>query len=213
MTSPGPANKPVVHVRDSFGNSFHKIQNLIRERAYHLFQNRDFLDGDSISDWLQARSEVLSDIDLQLKDQKKNIVVEGGLTGYAPEEIEVEVFDGELRVSGSHKETSTDQKDGETESISQRRYFYRSFPLPAAVDEDRIQVKSSRDGTLKLILPKKSLASAKSVSKKSRVAPSKSKKSATGIKARMATTKATGATKKARPVAKKSTQRREQSAG
>jgi len=213
MASPSPTTKPVVHVRDSFSDSFHKIQNMIRERAYYNFLNRSFHDGDSLTDWFQARSEVLSDIDLQLKDQGKNIVVEGGVTGFTPQEIEVEVCDGELRVSGSHKETSTSKQDGNTESKSQTRYFYQSFPLPAAVNEDKIQVKSSKSGTLKLTLPKKGLASANKVSAKSRAAPSKLKKAATGSKAKIAKAKATGNTRKAVPVAKKSAVKRKSTRG
>ena len=213
MTSPSPTKMPVVHVRDSFSNNFHKIQNIVRERAYHNFLGRSFNDGDSLTDWLQAKSEVLFDIDLQLKDQKKNIVVEGGVKGYTPEEIAIEVCDGELQVSGSHKETSTSKKEGKTESKSLRKYFYQSFPLPAAVNEDKIQVTSSKSGMLKLTLPKKSLATAKKVSTKSKAALSKPKQAATGTKAKMTKAKATRSVKKAGPVAKKSAVKRKLSEG
>lgn len=158
MALPNTHTKPVVHVHDSISNNFHKIEDMIRERAYYNFLNRDLFDGDSLTDWLQARSEILSDVDLQLKDNKKNIVVEGGVKGYTPEEIDIEVCDDELRISGSHKETSTSKENGKTESISKTKYFYQSIQLPAAVNEDKIQVKSTKSGTLKLTLPKKSLA-------------------------------------------------------
>ena len=208
MTPLSPTNTPVVHLRDSLTNNFQKIQNMIRERAYHNFLNRGFYEGDSLTDWLQAKSEILSDIDLQLKDQKRNILVEGDVKGYTPEEIEVEVCDGELRISGSHMETTTVKKDGKTEKKSQRRYFYQSFPLPAAVNEDKIQVKLSKSGSLKLTLPKMSAATAKKISAKSKAAPSKPKQAAAGARPKTAKAKATGGAKKAAPVKKKSAVKR-----
>lgn len=202
MTPLSPTNRTVVHLRESLTNNFQKIQNMIRERAYHNFLNRSIYGGDSLTDWLQAKSEILSEIDLKLKDQKNNILVEGDVKGYTPEEIEIEVCDGELRVSGSHMETTTSKTDGKTESKSQRRYFYQSFSLPTGVNEDKIQVKLSKSGALKLTLPKMAAASVKKISAKSKAA--KPQQAAAGARAKTARAKATGGAKKAATVKKKS---------
>jgi HSP20 family protein len=197
MTPLSPTNRPVGHLRES-----------LTERAYHNFLNRSIYDGDSLTDWLQAKSEILSEIDLKLKDQKKNILVEGEVKGYTPEEIEIEVCDGELRVSGSHMETTTSKTDGKTESKSQRRYFYQSFSLPTAVNEDKIQVKLSKSGNLKLTLPKKAVTSVKKISAKSKAAPARPKRAGAGARPKTAKAKATGAAQQAAPVKKKSAVKR-----
>jgi HSP20 family protein len=134
---------------------------MIRERAYHNFQNRESNDGDSLTDWLQAKSQILTHIDLELKDQKRNIVVEGDLKGFSPGEIEIELKDGQLRVSGSHKESSASETDGIVGSKSESMYFYRSLNLPTAVDADKIHAKLHKNGKLKLTLPKKTPTRAK----------------------------------------------------
>jgi len=52
---------------------------LIQERTYHIFHDRDASSGDAISDWLKAESEVLSDINMTLKDKKNQVVIEGNI--------------------------------------------------------------------------------------------------------------------------------------
>lgn len=149
---------PIIRVGARLGKAFEQLQDEIRERAYHLSLNRDPAKGDSVADWLNAQSEVLTPVELEVKEQKKNIVVEGNLKGFSPAEIEIEVEGDVLKVFGSHSESSSKEEGGTTESVSESVYFFQSVHLPAAVDLDESHAKLFKNGKLKVTLPKKAPA-------------------------------------------------------
>ena len=151
---------PIIRVGVKLGEAFEQLQDKIRERAYHLSLSRDPERGDSMADWLHAQSEVLTPVELQVKEQKKNIVVEASLKGFYPAEIEIEVEGDVLRVFGSHSESSSKEEDDATESSSESVYFFQSVHLPAAVDPDESHAKLFKNGKLKVTLPKKPQAKA-----------------------------------------------------
>ena len=148
------SNTPIIRVGERLSSVFDEWQDRIRERAYHIFRNRDQGSGDSMADWLLAQSEVFTPIELEIKEQKKNIIVEGNLKGFSPAEIEIEVEGDVLKVFGQHSESSSEQVAAATESKSESRCFYQSVPLPAPVDLAETHAKLFKNGKLKVTLPK-----------------------------------------------------------
>ncbi|MEE4146018.1 MAG: Hsp20 family protein [Halieaceae bacterium] len=137
------------------GDAFDRMEGRIRERAYQIFKARGNGHRDPVADWLQAQLEVLTPVELVLKEQKKNVLVEGSLKGFTPEEIEVEVGAEDLRVFGSHRESGTGKKSGATESFAETRHFFQAIPLPCEVDADKCTAKLLKNGKLVVTLPKK----------------------------------------------------------
>ena len=80
------------------------------------------------------------------------IVLRADLPGVKPDDIDVEVEDGVLTVSGEHEE-KTEEKQ-ERYLRRERRYgsFSRSMTLPEGVNADDIEAKSE-DGVLELRIP------------------------------------------------------------
>ena len=113
--------------------AFDRLEQQIRERAYQIFLDRGNDPGDSMADWLQAQSEMLKPVELEVRDQKSSVVAECNLTGFSPEEIEIEVENGVLKVFGSHRESSTQRVAGGTESRSESVYFFQSAQLPSRI--------------------------------------------------------------------------------
>jgi HSP20 family molecular chaperone IbpA len=146
---------PIIRVGAKLGEAFEQLQDKIRERAYHLSLKREADRGDSMTDWLHAQSEVLTPVELQMKEQKKNIVVEASLKGFYPAEIEIEVEGDVLKVFGSHSQSSGKEEDSATESVSESIYFFQSVHLPAVVDLDGSHAKLFKNGKLKVTLPRK----------------------------------------------------------
>jgi len=155
MAGKNTIENPIIRVGEKLGSAFDKWQDKIRERAYHMSLDRDPDQGDPIADWLNAQAEVLTPIEIEVKEQKKNIVVEANLKGFSPKEIEIEVEGGVLKVFGSHSESSSMEKGSSTESTSASICFYQSVPLPATVDLDGSHAKLFKNGKLKITLPKK----------------------------------------------------------
>jgi HSP20 family molecular chaperone IbpA len=135
-------------------DAFNQLEQQIRERAYQIFLDRGSEPGDSMADWLQAQSEMLKPVELEVKEQRNNIIAKCNLKGFSPEEIEVEVENGVLKVFGSHRESSIRRKAEGTESRSESVYFFQSAQLPGEVDLDACRAKLFKNGKLKVTLPR-----------------------------------------------------------
>lgn len=81
-----------------------------------------------------------------------NLVLHADIPGITPEEVNIEVEDGVLTISGEHEER-TESEDKEYVR-RERRYgaFSRSMTLPAGVDAKQIAA-STRDGVLEVTIP------------------------------------------------------------
>ena len=155
MADKKPVEKAFISIGNKLSGVFDKLQDAIRERAYHISMDRDPDQGDAMADWLDAQLELVTPIELEVKEQKKNIVVEGNLKGFSPEEIEIEVDSDFLKVFGSHTESDTNKKGDATKSASESVYFYQLVRLPTAVDLDDSHAQLFKNGKLKVTLPKK----------------------------------------------------------
>jgi HSP20 family molecular chaperone IbpA len=140
---------------EQFSDAFNQFQEQIRERAYHLSLSRDPDQGNPTSDWLEAQAELLKPVQLEVKEQKKNTVVEVQLKDFTPQEIEIEVAGNVLQIFGSHSETSSRKKGSGSGSTSRTQAFFQSVPLSAPVDLDHSHAKLLKNGKLKVVLPKK----------------------------------------------------------
>lgn len=148
---------PAITIGSKLSTAFDALEDRIRERAYHIFLDRGFERGDPVADWLDAQVELVSPIELEIKEQKKNIVVEALLEGFSTREIEIEVVGDTLKIFGSHTESGKSKKGGKgkaEEQVSRSISFYQSVTLPAAVDLDGAHAKLFKNGKLKITLPR-----------------------------------------------------------
>lgn len=99
---------------------------------------------------------------VDVRESDTEVVVEAELPGIAREDISVRYHDGRLVLEGKREEAlETGSEDCETACASGgwiRRErslgrFHRSFDLPESVDSSAIRAES-RDGVLKVVLPK-----------------------------------------------------------
>jgi HSP20 family molecular chaperone IbpA len=144
---------PIIRKGDDFFETFDQIQGMIRERAFDIFNNRNLDEGDALSDWLKAESEVLTDTNLAYNEDENQITIEGDLSGFQPEEIEVKTKEGALEIGGIHAEESNIEKKGMTMTTSKKISFLNSFVLPDSVDTDKLDVKL-KSGKFSAKIPK-----------------------------------------------------------
>jgi HSP20 family molecular chaperone IbpA len=146
---------PAVRIVSRLGDAFHQLQARVRERAYLLFRDRDPEHGDPHTDWLTAQAQLVTPIALEVKQQKKNIVVEGSLEGFSPDEIEIEVSADQLHVFGSHAARQQTHSAGVSQAQYEKACFYQAIPLPCAVNADGCRAKLYKNGKLSITLPRK----------------------------------------------------------
>jgi len=91
---------------------------------------------------------------VDVRENKDSLVVQAELPGISKEDVQVEVNDGVLTISGK----TASRKDVTEESVHriERQYgeFMRSFNLPSNVDSGKVSA-SMKDGILELTIPKK----------------------------------------------------------
>lgn len=151
-----PAKKaaaPKIHHESALHDVFSDLQSKIRARAYEIFRGRNGHGGNSISDWFQAESEILTTVALDWKEENGKYVVRGELPGFTPEEIDIHIENRTLTIGGTHKASSKRKtKAGESTSTSEI-HFMRRMSLPADADASKLSAHIDK-GTLEVTLPK-----------------------------------------------------------
>ena len=98
----------------------------------------------------------------EILDEDKSFSISLDIPGLKQDEIEVEVKDNRLHITGERKDATG---EGEKVLRSERRYgkFYRVFGLPQNVNTDAIEAKFE-NGVLDLIIPKEEKSQSKKIS-------------------------------------------------
>jgi len=128
-----------------FGSETRPLFGLRRE-IDRLFD--DMTGGSERSRWTPA---------VDVRETEKSLAIDVELPGIKPENVEVNVENGVLSITGEKRsERAHDEKD--RYHMVERSYgsFFRSFQLPAGVDESQIKA-SFHDGLLTVDIPKAAL--------------------------------------------------------
>ena len=111
-------------------------------------------------------------VPLDVYEDGNNLVIKAALPGIKPEDLNIEVRDNVLTISGETKE-NVEQK-GKGYLLNERRsgQFKRTVTLPYDVDADKAEAEYE-DGVLTLTLPKAEAAEGKKISLKPKVEAAK----------------------------------------
>ena len=99
---------------------------------------------------------------VNIKDQSDAFVVEASIAGYDKDEINLEIEDSTLTLSGSKKEDNNTEGDGYRKREFFCSSFERSFNLSEEIERERISAEF-KNGVLTVNLPKKEKAQAKKI--------------------------------------------------
>jgi HSP20 family protein len=90
---------------------------------------------------------------IDMKETAKTFKITAELPGMNPDEVEVSLDDGMLRIAGEKKEEREEDERGYR--VSERRYgaFERLIRLPALADDEKIEARF-KDGVLTVTVPK-----------------------------------------------------------
>ena len=101
--------------------------------------------------------------DFEVKETKESFVFRADLPGVAEKDLQVQLNDNRLSVSGKRESEKTEQS--ETYYASERSYgtFTRSFTLPEGIDADRAHAEL-KNGVLSVSIPKRPEAQPRKIS-------------------------------------------------
>lgn len=136
------------------------MSNLIKWTPMNIFDDMDRLVSDEW--WPMARLPRLIAPAVDVYEDKGQVVVEASITGIKPADVNVEIEDNVLKISGQveHRSEVDDQQYYRREIRSGA--FHRTVPLPTAVKGDQAEA-SYKDGLLKITVPKAEEAKPKKI--------------------------------------------------
>jgi HSP20 family molecular chaperone IbpA len=138
---------------ESVFDRFQLAYDSIAKRAFEIFDNNGRWFGNELSDWLQAESEILHPVHLEIAETEEALTVRAEVPGFSANELDIRVEGNRLTIAGKH-ESSEESKKGKT-IYSERcaKEILRSIDLPSDVDGAKVNAML-KDGVLNLELPK-----------------------------------------------------------
>jgi HSP20 family protein len=100
-------------------------------------------------DWSTTKQPLLD-----IKDTGKEIIIEAEMPGIPKENIEINVTENSIEISGKIKSEEEEEKEGYYRQERSYSTCYRQIPLPADVIPSKVDA-TLEDGILHIILPKK----------------------------------------------------------
>ena len=136
-------------------NLLHQDLDQIAGRRYGGAGNDN--NGSSVADWVPA---------VDIIEEKERFVLRADVPGVKPDDIDVNMENGVLSVSGERQHESTEEAQGmrRVERVSGK--FYRRFNLPDTADAEEISARSA-DGILEVVIPKQPQVQARRITVKS----------------------------------------------
>ena len=138
---------------DAFFELSQELKELISRRAYELFEFRGSVHGYDREDWLQAVSEILLNVPVDVEETVTGLTVRAVVPGFSETDLEVRAAPRSVCITGKRHEAS-EQNEGET-VYSERRsdQIFRVLDLPSQIDPDLTEATLS-GGILEITLLK-----------------------------------------------------------
>ena len=89
---------------------------------------------------------------MEVRQREDGLVVRADLPGLSPEDVNIELENGVLTISGERRDASEDRQDGYFHSERSYGAFSRSITLPEGVDEDQVNARFEH-GVLEVTVP------------------------------------------------------------
>src|SRR5260370_443171 len=146
---------PAVAGVEEISNRMSEALGAIARRAFEIFDSRGRTSGRDLDDWLQAESEVLHPVHLEVDETEGALTVRAEVPGFESNDVTINVEPRRLTISGKReREINKEQKKAKTiyrEQCSDE--ILRSVELPAEVDASQTTA-TLKNGILELHMPR-----------------------------------------------------------
>lgn len=148
--------KQTLQPGDAFFELSQGLKDLISHRAYELFELRGSVHGFDREDWLQAESEILMEVPVEVAETEAGFTVLAKLPGLGENELEVGVGPRSLCITGKRTETLEEKDERGVSTERRTRKIFRAVDLPSEIDPAQASATIS-NGTLEIKLVKAGL--------------------------------------------------------
>jgi HSP20 family protein len=130
-----------------------KNHDSIAQRAFEIFDNRGRWHGRELEDWLQAESELLHPVQLEMEESENDLTVRAHVPGFSTRELEINAGPRNLTIVGKHEAQEENTKGQTVSSQSCAKGILRVVDLPVEIDSSKVTA-TLKDGILSLEMPK-----------------------------------------------------------
>jgi len=123
-------------------NLMHRDLDQIASRRFGLPSGGE--NGNSVADWVPA---------VDIVEEKDRFLLRADVPGVRPEDIDINMENGVLSVSGERHEEKNEDVDGVRRIERLSGKFYRRFTLPETANAEEIKARSA-NGILEVVIPK-----------------------------------------------------------
>lgn len=116
-----------IPIRKEENNSHHRLNDAISRRAYQLFEETGRSDGQDLSHWLQAQSELIAVP--EIRESSSWYTISYPLRGFSAEEVQIDL-DPHRAIISAEKSLNT----GEAGNAAARETLYLVADWPGLVD-------------------------------------------------------------------------------
>jgi HSP20 family molecular chaperone IbpA len=149
-----PSRPPVrAGKAESITERIERMRDTISRRAYELFDRDGRADGNHLRNWLEAESEFLHPVHVNLEETDGEFVVRAEVPGFTSSDLEVNVEPRRVTIAGK-RETIKEMREGEalySEECSDE--IFRVIELPSEVIATKVSA-TLKDGVLDIQIPK-----------------------------------------------------------
>lgn len=125
----------------------------VRNRAYSIFERRNYLDGFDLDDWFRAERELFQIPEAEMAEANGELRIRVAAPGFGAENLEVTVLPRLIMVEGKmEKEDKGEQKQVHFCEFHAQQLM-RRFPLPEPIDPGTVKAVLT-DGMLTITAQK-----------------------------------------------------------
>lgn len=146
---PERIDKPAVVEGESLIDRMRDISHEIARRAYELFEGRGKQSGRDLDDWLDAETDVLRRIPVDLTETDNDVTLRAELPGFNAKDLNVSVEPHRILING--KQSKSDERTEESHVIKEcsSKEVFRAINLHTEVDPASADA-NIKDGILKI---------------------------------------------------------------
>jgi HSP20 family protein len=140
VEEPAPLNEraPSLSSGDPFFDLAQEISNVIASRAYELYEARGIAHGHDGDDWLQAESEILLNVPVDIAETETQLTIHAEVPGFCENDLEVRVVPHSVCITGERRQApeQMESKCGGAERRPNR--IFCVVDLPSEIDPVRV---------------------------------------------------------------------------
>lgn len=127
---------------------------MVRQRAFELFEHRGYTPGNELADWIQAERDLFWVPQAELAETDREVEITVAVPGFDPQDVHVTAQPGEIVIRGDHEKCTEKNEKGVLYSEFDGKALYRRFEIAQPIDVGHVTA-NVENGMLTVKAPKK----------------------------------------------------------